>query len=416
MCRCTIHENALFSYLSRFHTLFCSLRKKTPRLREVLGDVADNVLELLLEVLAESTLHLDLLEQTGLVALQVGKEVSLPLEDLVDGQVVEVAVDTSEHERHHLVDGHGLVLLLLEQLSETLTTVQGLLGSSVKVGTELGESSNLTVLSQEQLQGTGDLLHGLKLGSGTDTGHRQTDVDGGTDTLVEELSLQEDLAVGDGNDVGRNVGRHVTTLGLDDGQSSQGTTAKLVVHLSGTLQETRVQVEDIAGVGLTSRRTAEQQGHLTVSNGLLGQVVVDHDSVLAVISEVLTDGAARERGKELKRSSLRGGGGDDGTVLHGVVLLKGLDELGDSRPLLTNGNVDTVEMALLVAGVVPPLLVKHGVESDGSLTSLTVTNDQLTLTTADWHHGVDGLETSLHGLVDGLAGQDTGGLDLSTAP
>lgn len=118
----------------------------------------------------------------------------------------------------------------------------------------------------------------------------------------------------------------------------------------------------------------------------------------------------------LKGSSLRGGGGNDGTVLHGVVLLKGLDELSDGGPLLTNGNVDTVELALLVAAVVPSLLVKHGVESDGSLTSLTVTNDQLTLTTANRHHGVDGLETSLHGLVDGLAGQDTGGLDLSAAP
>ena len=60
-------------------------------------------------------------------------------------------------------------------------------------------------------------------------------------------------------------------------------------------------------------------------------------------------------------------------------------------------------------------LVKHGVESDGSLTGLTVTNDQLTLTTADGNHGVDGLETSLDGLTDGLTGQDTRSLQLGTA-
>ena len=46
---------------------------------------------------------------------------------------------------------------------------------------------------------------------------------------------------------------------------------------------------------------------------------------------------------------------------------------------------------------------------------MTVTNDQLPLTTSDRNHGVDRLETSLYGLVDGLAGQDTGGLELSTA-
>jgi hypothetical protein len=65
--------------------------------------------------------------------------------------------------------------------------------------------------------------------------------------------------------------------------------------------------------------------------------------------------------------------------------------------------------------VVPTLLVKHGVEGDGGLSGLTVTNDQLTLTTANGHHGVDGLETSLYGLLDGLAGQNTGGLELGTA-
>jgi hypothetical protein len=135
-------------------------------------------------------------------------------------------------------------LLLLEELGKTLTTAKGLLGGGIQIGTELGEGSDLTVLGQEELQGTGDLLHGLELGSGTDTRHGKTDVDGRSDTLVEEFGFQEDLAVGDGNDVGGNVGRHVTTLGLDDGKGSQGSTAVLVAHLGGTLEETRVQVEN----------------------------------------------------------------------------------------------------------------------------------------------------------------------------
>jgi hypothetical protein len=116
----------------------------------------------------------------------------------------------------------------------------------------------------------------------------------------------------------------------------------------------------------------------------------------------------------LKGSSLGGGGGNDDGVLHGIVLLKGLDKLGDSGTLLANGDVDAVKLLGLVVGVVPPLLVEDGVKSNGSLTGLTVTNDQLTLTTADGHHGVDGLETSLYGLVDGVTGKNTGGLLLGT--
>lgn len=148
----------------------------------------------------------------------------------------------------------------------TLTTAEGLLGSGIQIGTELGESGNLTVLGQEELQGTSDLLHGLELCSGTDTRHGQTDVDGWSDTLVEELSLQEDLAVGDRDDIGRNVGRNITTLRFDDGQSSHGTATVLVVHLGGTLEQTRVEVENVTGVGLTSGGTTQQQRHLSGRN------------------------------------------------------------------------------------------------------------------------------------------------------
>lgn len=170
----------------------------------------------------------------------------------------------------------------------TLTTGQGLLGSSIEIGTKLGESSNLTVLGQEKLQGTSDLLHGLKLGSGTDTRDGETDVDGRSDTLVEQLGLQEDLAVGNGNDVGGNVGRHVTTLGLNDGQGSHGTATVLVVELGGTLQQTGVQVENVTGVSLTSGGTTEQQGHLTVGNGLLGEIIIDDEGMFAGVSKPFT--------------------------------------------------------------------------------------------------------------------------------
>jgi hypothetical protein len=108
----------------------------------------------------------------------------------------------------------------------------------------LSESSDFTVLGQKKLEGTSDLLHGLKLGSGTDTRHGKTDVNGRSDTLVEEFGFQEDLSIGNRNDVGGDISRHITTLGLDNGESSEGTTTVLVAHLGSTLEETRVEVED----------------------------------------------------------------------------------------------------------------------------------------------------------------------------
>ena len=68
--------------------------------------------------------------------------------------------------------------------------------------------------------------------------------------------------------------------------------------------------------------------------------------------------------------------------------------VGDGRLLLTNSDVDTLN-----AGT---FLVDDGVNGHGSLTSLAVTDDQLTLTTTYRNHRVDGLVASLDGLVDRL--------------
>lgn len=48
----------------------------------------------------------------------MGNEISLPCENLVNGDGIEVTVDTGVDERNHLVDGHRRVLLLLEEFGQ----------------------------------------------------------------------------------------------------------------------------------------------------------------------------------------------------------------------------------------------------------------------------------------------------------
>ena len=100
----------------------------------------------------------------------------------------------------------------------------------------MGKGGDFSVLGEVKLQGTGDRLHEFGLGGGTDSRDGKTDVDCWSDTLEEELGFQEDLSVGNGNDVGRNVGRDITTLGLNDGEGSEGTGTHGLVHLGGSLK------------------------------------------------------------------------------------------------------------------------------------------------------------------------------------
>jgi len=101
-----------------------------------------------------------------------------------------------------------------------------------------------------------------------------------------------------------------------------------------------VQIEDITGVGLTTWGTSEKEGHLTVGNGLLGQIVVDDETVHAVVTEVLTDGAAGVGSQELEGSSIGGSGGNDDGVLEGITLTKEAHDVGDGGSLLADGDVD----------------------------------------------------------------------------
>jgi len=43
----------------------------------------------------------------------------------------------------------------------------------------------------------------------------------------------------------------------------------------------------LSRVGLTSGRATEKERHLTVSDGLLGKIVVDDKSVLSIVTEIL---------------------------------------------------------------------------------------------------------------------------------
>ena len=210
-----------------------------------------------------------------------------------------------------------------------------------------------------------------------DARHGDTHVDGGSHAGVEEGGLQEDLAVGDGNHVGGDIGGDVAGLGFDDGQSRQGAAALhdgfqrfgQVVHLGGNLigfdnlgsafQQAGVEVEDIAGVGLASRRTTEQQRHFTVGHSLFGEVVVDDEGVAASVAEVFADGGAGERGVELHSGSVRCGGGHHDGVRHRAALREGLHQCSNGRTFLSHSHIDAVNrFALLVVG----FLVDDGVD------------------------------------------------------
>ena len=261
---------------------------------------------------------------------------------------------------------------------------QTLLGIRVKVGAELRERLQLTELRVRQLERASDLLHRLDLRVAADSGYRDARVYCRTDAGVEQLGLEEDLAVGDRNNVGRDIGRNVACLRLDDRERGQ---RAAVLDVRRALEQTGMQIEYIARISLASWRTVKQKGKCTVSYRVLGQVIVDNENVLALMHEILADRAACIRRDILQRRRLGCGRRNDAGVIHRTVLRERLGYLRNGRALLADRNIDTDNARAL--------LIDDGVQADRGLAGLTVTDDQLALAAADRDHGVDRLDTGL---------------------
>mmetsp|Transcript_2781 Transcript_2781/g.4206 ORF Transcript_2781/g.4206 Transcript_2781/m.4206 type:complete len:523 (+) Transcript_2781:251-1819(+) len=366
-------------------------------------------MKLLLNALGNSVSIIDDGRQNlGVSSLHVGKEGALEGLYVLHVDAITVSLNSDEKGSYNLLGLIRLVLSLLKQLVKTNSTIELLLGGGIQIRTELGEGSNLTVLGKLELHGTCNSLGGLVLRGGSYTGYGETYRNSRTLSLVEELGLKENLSISNGNNVSRNVSRYISSLCLNDGKGGEGSSSGATVHLSSTLKKTRVKVENISRVSLTSRGTTEKKRHLTVGNSLLGKIVVKDYGVLSVVTEVLSHGGSGVGGKKLKRSRVGSGGSNNDAVVHGLLLIKLSYELSNGGSLLSNSDVDTGKGLLL------GLLVNNGINGDGSLSSLTISNNQLTLSTSNGDQGINGLESGKHRLGNGLPGNDTGGLYLST--
>ena len=232
--------------------------------------------------------------------------------------------------------GCGWYCGLLEQLDQAAAAIQRRGRGRVEVGTEGGERLQLAVLREVQAQRAGDLLIALTCAAPPT---RETEIPtliAGRTPWLNRSDSRKHLAVGDRDDVGGDVGRHVVGLGLDDRQTGHRSRAQLIGELRAALQQPGVQVEDVTGVGLTARRAAQQQRDRAVGLGLLRQVVEDDQDVVAVVHPVLAQRRAGVGGEPLEAGRVGRGSRDDRRVLQRAGVLQRRPDTGDRGALLAD--------------------------------------------------------------------------------
>src|SRR5208337_1230598 len=124
--------------------------------------------------------------------------------------------------------------------------------------------------------------------------------------------------------------------------------------------------------------------------------------------EELAHRAARVRGNELHGRRIGSGRCDDDRIFERAVFFENLDELRNRRALLADGDVDAIELLVLVARGVDRFLIEDRIASDGGFAGLTVADDKLALAASNRDQGVDGLEAGLHRLFHAFARENAG--------
>ena len=148
-----------------------------------------------------------------------------------------------------------------------------------------------------------------------------------------------------------------------------------------------MQIENVAGISLSARGTANQKRQRAVSHGVLRKVVVNDQNVLTLIHEIFADGASGVGRDILQGRALGCRCRNDNGVIHRAVFIERVHNLGNGGLLLSDCNVN--------ADNAFAALVDDRIGSDGGLSRLSVADDQLALAAADGNHGVDGLDTRL---------------------
>ena len=160
--------------------------------------------------------------------MEKGEECVLAVLYVFGGHIDQLLTDAGRQRDDLLGKGERMPERLLQKLHQHMPLFQLVLGRLIQIRRELGEDLHLAVLREVDTERSGRFFHGLRLCGAAHTGYGKSYIDGGALSFEEQVTLEKNLSVSDGYDVGRNVCRHVAVLRLDDRQCGDGAAAEFI--------------------------------------------------------------------------------------------------------------------------------------------------------------------------------------------
>src|SRR5580658_5065738 len=149
------------------------------------------------------------------------------------------------------------------------------------------------------------------------------------------------------------------------------------------LEQSRMDIEDVAGKSLATGGPTEQERELAIGPRMMREVVVDDKHVAPLFHEGFGDARRSVRCDISNAGRLVAFGGDDHRVVHRTFFAEASHDLGYRRRALADRTID--------ADHVRPTLVQDGVNRDGGLAGLAIAQNQFALTAPDGNERIDNL-------------------------
>ena len=173
-----------------------------------------------------------------------------------------------------------------------------------------------------------------------------------------------------------------------------------------------MKVENVARIRFTSRWTFQNERHLAVSRCVLGKIIINDQRIHAIRHEPLADRCACVWSDVLIGSRVSSRSRNDDRVFKSSLFFENAERTSNIGILLANRHVDRVyrteiRIARCYTNFIDVRLVDDRIDRDGRLTGTAVANDELALSTADWNHRIDRLDTSHKRLINRLTLDNT---------
>jgi hypothetical protein len=153
------------------------------------------------------------------------------------------------------------------------------------------------------------------------------------------------------------------------------------------LEQPRVNIKDVAGKGLATRGTAQQQGEFAIGAGVMGEIVVNNQHIAALLHEMLRDAGGGVRSDVGEPRRIVALGHDHHGVIQCFLFPQGGHDFRHGGRPLADGAIDAEH--ILAA------LVEDGVDGDGGLAGLAVTENQFALAAPDGNERINDFQSCL---------------------